>query len=74
MNEERNCVNASHSFVSLLHVLLIKAVFYILWFCGEGDAAELTPRLVFNGVLLAHISINADLRLLQRGLDDQELC
>ena len=54
-------------------MLLIKGLFYILWFCGEGDTAELTPRLVFNGVLLAHVSINTDLKLLQRSSDEQEL-
>lgn len=35
-------------------------------FCGfVGDTAELTPRLVFNGVPLAHASINADSKLLR---------
>lgn len=41
----------------------IKALFYIWWFCRKGDTAELTPRVVFNGVLLAHISINTDSKL-----------
>lgn len=62
MNEERNCVKASQSFISSLHMLLIKALFYILRLGGKGDAAEVTPQLVFNGVLLAHISINTDLK------------
>lgn len=54
-------------------MLLIKALFYILWFCGKGDTAELTPQLVFNGVLLAYMSINTDLTLLQCRLDYKEL-
>lgn len=74
MNEERNCVKASQSFISLLHMLLIKDLFYILWFCGEGDTAELTAPLVFNGVLLAQMSINTDLKVLQWILDYHEQC
>lgn len=65
MNEERSRVAASSSFMSLLHVLRIKALFYILWFLwGGGGTAELTPQLVFNGVPLAHMSIIRDLKLL----------
>ena len=54
-------------------MLLITTLFYILWLCGKGGMAESTPRLVFNGVLLAHISINTDLTLQQCGSDDQEV-
>lgn len=57
----------------LLHVFLIKGLFYILRLCGKGDTAELTPQLVFNGVLLAHMSIIRDLKLLQCSFDYWEL-
>lgn len=55
-------------------MLLIKDLFYILWFCGKGDTAKLTPQLVFNGVPLAQMSINTDLKLLQCILDYHEQC